>query len=78
MKLFSPKVLAVTDLKQRNLDLARRYGATHTYLIPSEHASTMETLGAAHPDGFEVVIPCLLDVSKQAASFYTPYSGAYA
>lgn len=36
-------------------------GATHTYLIPDEHASTMETVGRDFPGGFEVVIPCLLD-----------------
>lgn len=42
---------------------ARPYtdGATHTYLIPDEHASTMETVGRDFPGGFEVVIPCLLD-----------------
>ena len=36
-------------------------GATHTYLIPDEHAATMDTVGRDFPGGFEVVIPCLLD-----------------
>jgi threonine dehydrogenase-like Zn-dependent dehydrogenase len=61
LKLYSPKSLVVTDLKQRNLELAKKYGATHTYMLPSEHASTMATVGKDFPDGFEVVIPCLLD-----------------
>jgi threonine dehydrogenase-like Zn-dependent dehydrogenase len=60
-RLFSPRVLAVTDLKDRNLELARSYGATHTYKIPSEHAATMDTVGKDFPDGFDVVVPCLLD-----------------
>ena len=51
----------MTDLKPRNLELAKRYGATHTYLIPDEHANTMDTVRSDYPDGFEVVIPCLLD-----------------
>lgn len=61
VKLFSPAVLAVTDLKPRNLELARAYGATHTYLIPHEHASTMDSVRGDFPSGFDVVIPCLLD-----------------
>ena len=60
-RLHSPRVLAVTDLKPRNLTLGRAYGATHAYRLPHEHASTMEALRADHPGGFEVVIPCLLD-----------------
>ncbi|MDQ8187904.1 hypothetical protein [Pelagicoccus sp. SDUM812002] len=33
VSLFSPKRLVVTDINQRNLDLARKYGATVTYLL---------------------------------------------
>ncbi len=58
---YSPAVLAVTDLKERNLEIARRYGATHTYRLPHGDASTMETIGNDFPDGFDVVIPCLLE-----------------
>lgn len=61
MKLYSPAVLAVTDLKDANLALAKKYGATHAYKIPHEHARTMDTVGADFPDGFDVIIPCLLD-----------------
>lgn len=58
---YSPKALVVTDLKDRNLDLARRYGATHTYRIPEASGNSMDTLKKDFPDGFDVVIPCLLD-----------------
>jgi threonine dehydrogenase-like Zn-dependent dehydrogenase len=60
LKLYSPKTLVVTDLKARNLALARKYGATHTYQIPAPDADTMSVLGADFPSGFDVVIPCLL------------------
>lgn len=61
-KLYSPKVLAVTDLKERNLSLAKTYGATHTYQIPTEHSVTMDTVvGKDFPEGFDIVVPCLLD-----------------
>ena len=59
--MFSPKKLVVTDLHQKNLDLAGKYGATHTYKIPTQDTPTMEILGADHPEGFDVVIPCLLE-----------------
>jgi len=59
--LFAPRSLAVTDLKPRNLELAKRYGATHTYQLPGHDARTMETLEEEFPHGFEVVIPCLLE-----------------
>jgi threonine dehydrogenase-like Zn-dependent dehydrogenase len=59
--LYSPAVLAVTDLKDANLALAKKYGATHTYKLPSEHAATMDTVRGDFPDGFDIVIPCLLD-----------------
>ena len=61
IKLFSPKRLAVTDLKERNLSLAARYGATHTYRIPTPETPTMAALRDDFPDGFDVVIPCLLE-----------------
>ncbi len=61
LALWSPRNLAVTDLKQRNLDLARCYGATHAYLIPSEETPTMNVIGGDFPSGFDVVIPCLLE-----------------
>lgn len=59
--LYSPKALAVTDLKPRNLELARQYGATHTYQLPHGEASTLEAVEADFPDGFDVVVPCLLE-----------------
>lgn len=61
VKLYSPKNLVVTDLKERNLELARKYGATHTYRIPAPDTPTMDVIGKDFPDGFDVVIPCLLD-----------------
>ena len=59
--LFNPKHLVVTDLKERNLRLASAYGATHTYRVPTRETATMEVLGDDFPDGFDVVIPALLD-----------------
>ncbi len=59
--LFSPRSLVVTDLKEKNLELAKRYGATHTYQLSGEDAQSMDTLRAEFPDGFEAVIPCLLE-----------------
>lgn len=61
VSMFSPKNLVVTDLFDEKLALARKYGATHTYKMPDEHASTMDIVGADFPDGFDVVIPCLLE-----------------
>ena len=61
LKLFSPRSLIVTDLKDRNLELARKYGATHTYKLANERASSAEAIRGDFPDGVEVVIPCLLD-----------------
>ncbi|MFY0654559.1 MAG: alcohol dehydrogenase catalytic domain-containing protein [Cyclobacteriaceae bacterium] len=59
--LFSPKNLVVTDLHEKNLELAKKYGATHTYQIPSEDTPTMDVVDKDFPDGFDVVIPCLLE-----------------
>ena len=58
---WSPAALAVTDLKDKNLELARKYGATHTYKLPHAAARSMETIGDDFPGGFDVVIPCLLE-----------------
>lgn len=58
---FSPKNLAVTDLSPKKLELAKKYGATHTYLLPDKDAKTMDYAGKDFPDGFDVVIPCLLE-----------------
>ena len=61
ISLFSPKELVVTDLNDKKLALAQQYGATRTYQIPSEDTPTTEVVGADYPDGFDVVIPCLLE-----------------
>ena len=60
-RLYSPGALAVTDLKDRNLQLAKKYGATHAYKMPSADASTMSVARRDFPDGFDVVVPCLLE-----------------
>lgn len=59
--LYSPKALVVTDLRDKNLELARKYGATHTYKIPTPETPTMDIVGKDFPDGFDVVVPCLLE-----------------
>ncbi len=61
LRLYSPGALVVTDLKDRNLALARKYGATHAYKVPSADASTMDVVRDEFPDGFDVVVPCLLE-----------------
>ncbi|MFC4597344.1 zinc-dependent alcohol dehydrogenase [Cohnella hongkongensis] len=61
VNLFSPRNLVVTDIFEDKLRLARKYGATHTYKMPGERARTMEVVGQEFPDGFDVVIPCLLE-----------------
>ena len=61
VRLHNPKVLAVTDLNDRNLALARKYGATHTFKVPFPDTPTFEVVGDHFPDGFDVVIPCLLE-----------------
>jgi threonine dehydrogenase-like Zn-dependent dehydrogenase len=60
VSLFSPKNLVVTDLHDKKLKLAKKYGATHAYRIPDPDTPTMEVVGSDFPDGFDVVIPCLL------------------
>lgn len=59
--LYSPKNLVVTDLKDRNLEFSKRYGATRTYKIPTPNTPTMSIVGKDFPDGFDVVVPCLLE-----------------
>jgi len=61
VSLFSPRNLVVTDLFDEKLELARKYGATHTYKLPDEHARTMDAVRHDFPNGFDVVIPCLLE-----------------
>lgn len=61
LALWSPKALAVTDLKARNLELGLKYGATHAYRIAHEKAPTMPEASRDFPGGFDVVVPCLLD-----------------
>jgi threonine dehydrogenase-like Zn-dependent dehydrogenase len=61
VSLFSPKSLVVTDLNPRKLALARKYGATHAYQMPSPDTATRDVLGSDFPGGFDVVIPCLLE-----------------
>ncbi len=61
VRLHSPKALVVTDLNDRNLCLAKKYGATHTYKVPAANVPTMQVLGADFPEGFDVVFPCLLE-----------------
>lgn len=60
-RLHSPRVLAVTDLNDRNLELARKYGATHAYKMPGPDMPTTQIVGKDFPAGFDVVIPCLLE-----------------
>ena len=57
ISLYSPRSLAVTDLKERNLELARRYGATHAYRMPTPQTPTMEVAGDDFPAGFDVRHP---------------------
>ncbi|NJD01441.1 MAG: zinc-binding dehydrogenase [Ruminiclostridium sp.] len=61
MALHSPKSLAVTDLSDKKLELARKYGATHSYKVPRADMPAMDILGKDFPDGFDVVVPCLLE-----------------
>lgn len=59
--LYNPKFLVVTDLHEKNLELAKKYGATHTYKIADEHQASVNLIDQDFPDGFDVVIPCLLE-----------------
>ena len=61
IRQFNPKNLAVTDLYDKNLELAAKYGATNTYKLPAPDVPTMEVVGRDFPQGFDVVVPCLLE-----------------
>ena len=61
MSLYSPKHLVVTDLHDKKLALAKKYGATRTYRIPDPDSNTMDVVGKDFPEGFDVVVPCLLE-----------------
>jgi threonine dehydrogenase-like Zn-dependent dehydrogenase len=61
LKLHSPKVLVTTDLNGRNLELSRKYGADYTFQIPAPDTPTREVLSPVFSEGFDVVIPCLLE-----------------
>jgi threonine dehydrogenase-like Zn-dependent dehydrogenase len=61
LRLYAPRRLVVTDLHDYNLELARSYGATDTYKIDEKAANPYEQLMKDFPDGFDVVIPCLLE-----------------
>lgn len=61
VSMYSPRNLVVTDLYDKNLEIAKKYGATHTYKIPTSDTSTMDIVGKDFPNGFDVVIPCLLE-----------------
>ena len=61
VKLMSPRNLVVTDLFEEKLRLSRKYGATHAYVIPSPDTRTRDVVGGDFPNGFDVVIPCLLE-----------------
>ncbi len=61
LKLYSPKNLVVTDLYDKNLALARKYGVTNTYKMPTADSQTMEVVGEDFPEGCDIVIPCLLE-----------------
>jgi threonine dehydrogenase-like Zn-dependent dehydrogenase len=41
--------------------VAAQYGATHAYQLPDENARTMDVVGREFADGFDVVVPCLLE-----------------
>ena len=61
VSLYSPKNLAVTDLHESKLEISKKYGATHTYKMSGGDTPTMDIAGKDFPDGFDVVIPCLLE-----------------
>jgi len=58
---YNPRTLVVTDLFERKLRLAKSFGATHTYKIPTPDTPTMDVVKKDFPDGFDVVIPCRLE-----------------
>jgi threonine dehydrogenase-like Zn-dependent dehydrogenase len=60
-KLYSSRALVVSDLRDRNLELGLKYGATHAIRLPDEHARTMNHVPPEFAHGFDVVVPCLLE-----------------
>ncbi len=61
LHMYSPRSLVVIDAKEKNLALARQYGATQTYRVDPDANDPYAEVKRDHPDGFEVVIPCLLE-----------------
>ena len=61
MRMYSPRNLVVCDLHDYNLELAAHYGATETYKIDPNAEDPYAAIKADFPDGFDVVIPCLLE-----------------
>lgn len=61
VSLYSPSALVVTDHKLRNLELAKGYGATATIQIPFNQTANAPQILQHYPQGFDVVIPCLLE-----------------
>lgn len=59
--LQSPRSLVVTDLFDRNLALAKKYGASHAFRLQSRNSRSMDILCESFSQGFDVVIPCLLE-----------------
>ncbi|QGH35577.1 alcohol dehydrogenase catalytic domain-containing protein [Gracilibacillus salitolerans] len=61
ISLFSPRNLVVTDLFEEKLALGKKYGATHTYKIPTPSTKTVDIIKDDFPDGFDIVVPALLE-----------------
>ncbi|HBM80228.1 MAG TPA: L-threonine dehydrogenase, partial [Clostridiaceae bacterium] len=61
IKLFTPKNLVVTDLYDKKIKLGLKYGASSAYKIPNVNTPTMDIVKKDFPNGFDVVIPCLLE-----------------
>ena len=76
LALYSPRELVVTDTKDRNLALAKKYGASACYKIPHPDTPTMEVLKQDYPEGFDIVIPCLLEGGSVADAINCGRTGA--
>lgn len=61
LRLYSPNRLVVCDMRDKNLELARAYGATDTYKIDKNADDPYKEIKKDFLEGFEVVIPCLLE-----------------
>jgi threonine dehydrogenase-like Zn-dependent dehydrogenase len=75
MSLYSPKELVVTDTKERNLELSKKYGATVGYKIPDSSTPTMDVLKNDYPEGFDIVIPCLLEGGSMVDAIHCARTG---